>query len=160
MKETTKQRRHDELMAQLLGKTVEEIRATRDAEEQDDKLRQAQAIHLFLEKPSAFAIKECGNCGGSFLTTYKYVSDCSNSCRVKSLRKIGIEWNPYRTADERWRRAKIPVEYSIPPEALKVLLEIAEQQQSRNHEQLNNESHTDLDLTPVLLESDETVHSN
>lgn len=120
----------------------------RGREEQDDKVREVQAVQLFLEKPDAFMLKECSNCGGQFLTTYKFVADCSNRCRIKSLAKIGIVWSPYRSPDERWRRAQIPIEYSIPPEALKILIELAVEQQNHSPEQSYSDIQTDSDLLP------------
>lgn len=139
MKESTKQRKIDEWGAKLFGVTLEEYRKMRGDEEQSDKTREAQAVLLFMEHPHAFMQKECDECGMIFMTTYKFVSLCSNACRIKSLRRMGIEWNPSRNPDERWRRAKIPVDYTIPPHALDVLLSLAKTQQQKS------ESHISLD---------------
>lgn len=139
MKETTRQKRHDERLAQLLGIPLEAVQAQREAEEQNDKSREAQAVHLFLERPDAFITKVCKKCGGTFLTTYQFVAYCSNRCRIKSLADIGIDWNPYHTPEERWQRTKIPVEYTIPPAALQVLLKIAEDSTLHN-KPINNEA--------------------
>lgn len=135
LKESTRQRKIDELAAKLLDKSVEEIRAMRGDTDDKEKQLEAQAILIFLEHPDQFILKECDQCGGSFLTNYKFVAVCSHKCRVKSLRKVGIEWNPYRTAEERWRRTQIPVGYTIPPQALAVLLKIATDQQQKNDSQ-------------------------
>lgn len=156
MKETTRQKRHDEMLAKLLQISVEEVQAQRQTEEQDDKSREAQAVHLFLEKPDAFISKECKNCTRLFLTTYKFVAYCSNRCLGKSLAEIGIDWNPYHTPEDRWRRAKIPTGYTIPPEALEILMQIAENSQSLsslsdNPEQSYNGPHISQDQP--LLES-------
>ncbi len=142
MKETTKQRKLDELAAQLLGITVEEVQKIRGYEDQKEKTQEAQAILLFLEQPRAFISKECDECGRIFLTTYKFVSLCSNRCRIKSLERIGIIWNPTHTAEERWRRARIPIYYVMPPEALEVLMQIAQQHAARpsNPQQLSSVS--------------------
>lgn len=125
MKESTKQRRHDEQLAKLLNISVEEVQAQRQKEESDDKVREVQAIFLFLEQPEAFMLKICDRCKGTFLTNYKFVSVCSSICRIKSLEKMGIVWNPMHTAENRWHRAQVPAEYSIPPAAVKVLIELA-----------------------------------
>ncbi len=129
MKETTKQERHNKRLAQLLGMNPEDVQALRSKEDADDKVREAQAILLFVERPEAFISKKCDECHGQFLTTYQFVSVCSTLCRLKSLERIGVEWNPLHTPEERWKRSKIPTEYSIPPRALRILLQLAEKQQ-------------------------------
>ena len=160
MKESTRQRKHDEKLAQLLGITVEEVRASREQEERDDKVLEAQAVSLFLEKPEAFIQKICKECGEHFLTTYQFVSECSSPCRSKALARIGIDWNPMHNQVERWARAQIPTGYTIPPKALQILLAIAQEQQQAQEladcatdephelslytEQSKNGSHIDL----------------
>ena len=126
MRESIKQARHDKALAKLLGISLEEVQAQRQKEESSDKVREAQAIFLFMEKPEAFMRKTCVYCKGTFLTNYKYVSLCSSTCRIKSLELQGIIWNPMHTAEDRWRRAQIPAEYSIPPAALAVLIDLAQ----------------------------------
>lgn len=126
MKESIKQARHDKALANLLGITLEEVQAQRQKEESSDKVREAQAIFLFMEKPDAFIRKTCVHCKGTFLTNYKFVSLCSSTCRIKALEAQGIIWNPMHTAEDRWRRAQIPAEYSIPPAALAVLIDLAQ----------------------------------
>jgi len=169
LKESTKQRRHEERLARLLGITLEEVQASRAKEERDDKVREATAVQLFLEHPEAFIQKICKECGAPFLTTYQYVSDCSTACMTKSLEKVGITWNPMHNPVNRWARAKIPTGYSIPPKALEILLAIAQEQQeasqqsecetgeqhegSQYNSQLKTESHTDLDDEPLELDN-------
>lgn len=143
MKESTRrakeQRKHDEALATLLRIPIEEVLAQREKEEKDSKALEVQAIHLFLEKPEAFISKTCDYCHHLFLTSYKFVSLCSSRCRIRSLEEMGIQWNPMHSTTERWARAQIPTEYSIPPEALKVLLQIAEHQQEISEAQLHEE---------------------
>ena len=169
MKESTKKRRHDERLAQLLGLSLEEVQASRAKEERDDKVREATAVQLFLERPEAFIQKICKVCGQHFLTTYQYVSDCSTSCMTKSLERIGITWNPMHNPTERWARAKIPTGYSIPPKALQTLLAIARDQEeasqqsecetveqhegSQYNSQSKTESHIDPDDEPLELDN-------
>ena len=129
MKESTKQERHNKRLAQLLGMNPEDVQALRSKEDADDKVREAQAILLFVERPEAFISKKCDECHGQFLTTYQFVSVCSTLCRLKSLERIGVEWNPLHTPEERWKRSKIPTEYSIPPRALRILLQLAQEQE-------------------------------
>ena len=164
MRPETKQRKLDELAAELLTNsygrevTVDEIRAIRGAEETREKENEATAVLLFVEQPRAFQSKECDNCGRLFLTTYKFVTLCCNKCRITSLAKMGIKWNPTHTADERWHRAQIPIPYIIPPDALEVLITLAQLQKSR--EQTN----TPLHPVPVSannhLQSSNGVHKS
>lgn len=168
MKESTKQRRHDEKLAELLGIPLEDVLASREQEERDDKTLEAQAVLLFLEHPEAFIQKICKECGSLFLTTYRFVSNCSLQCMIKSLKSIGVDWNPMHNRVDRWRRAKIPAGYSIPPKALEILLAIAQEQQEAQEqadcetdephesnlytEQSKNEPRTDLAELPLELE--------
>lgn len=127
MKESTKQLKLDQAAAEILGITVEEVQQKRRGHLNNGRTREAEAIGLFLERPDAFFRRKCVNCGGTFLTTYKYVSNCSTECRIDSLEKVGIYWNPMH-ADDMWKRSNIPTEYSIPPKALKLLLDLAKYQ--------------------------------
>lgn len=129
MKESTKQERHNKRLAELLGIKPEEVASLRSKDNADTITREAQAVLLFIEKPEAFISKKCDECHQPFLTTYQFVSVCSTDCRIKSLEKIGIDWNPLHTPEERWKRSKIPTEYSIPPKALAILLKLAQEQQ-------------------------------
>lgn len=145
MKDSTRkareQRKHDEALAAILGITYQEVQAQRQKEAENDIIREAQAIHLFLERPDAFISKICANpqCGKLFLTSYQFVSLCSTVCRMESLEKLGINWNPMRGPEERWSRAQIPTEYSIPPEALQVLIQLALDQQEKDQECVTDE---------------------
>lgn len=169
LKESTRQLRHDKKLAELLGITLEDVQASREQEERDDKVLEAASVQLFLEHPDAFIQKICKECGEHFLTTYKFVSDCSSACRSKALEKIGIIWNPMHNQAERWSRAKIPTGYTIPPKALEILLTIAQDQQealnvdcatdepselNQYTEQLKTEPHTSLDSLLLELDSD------
>ena len=166
MKESIKQLRHDKKLAELLGISLEEVQASREKEERDDNALEAQAILLFLEHPDAYIDKVCKECGEHFLTTYKFVSDCSSPCRSKNLERIGITWNPMHNQVDRWHRAKIPTGYTIPPKALEILLAIAQEQQKAQQadcetdephelnqytEQSKNELQIDLTELPLEL---------
>src|SRR5690606_3688420 len=58
-----------------------------------------------------------------FKTNYRGVGYCSDAHRARALREVGIEWNPHKTAEERWGGEPPLV---IPPEAHKMLLKFAE----------------------------------
>jgi hypothetical protein len=160
MKESTRkareQRKHDEALAAILGISYEDVLAQRQKEAENDRIREAQAIHLFLERPDAFISKVCSNpsCGKLFLTSYQFVSLCSTTCRIESLEQLGINWNPMRGPEERWTRAQIPTEYSIPPEALQVLLQLAQDQQEKSQDCSTDEPGEVIPNTP--LSSDDT----
>jgi hypothetical protein len=160
MKESTRkareQRKHDEALALLLGKTVEDIQALREKEDSESKAREVQAIHLFLENPGAFMEKTCQECHGLFMTNYRFASLCSTPCRINSLDKMGIVWNPMHTATERWSRAQIPTEYSIPPAALKVLLLLAEAQEQKSLIDEPSESPPSIEQSNTYLQESPT----
>lgn len=128
----TKAKREQEKLAAYLGISVEELPDyQQEISDSNERTRNAQAVLLFLERPGEFISKKCDYCRGSFLTTYQFVSNCSDSCRRKSLERIGITWDPARTPEERWKRANIPTEYTVPPRALEILLEIAKDQATK-----------------------------
>lgn len=154
MKESIKQERQNKRLAELLGMKPEEVQALRVKEDADSHIREATGVLLFIEKPDAFITKRCDECKGTFATTYQFVSVCSTSCRIRSLKKIGIDWNPLHTPEERWKRSKIPTEYSIPPRALKVLLELASEQQLQEPIAVNRT----VDLT--IYEPDESQQNS
>lgn len=178
MKESTRQRKaeekHNAEIARLLGLDQETVQSLRDTQTADDKIREAQAVLLFVEKPDAFISKKCDFCHGHFLTTYQFVSVCSTQCRIASLEKIGISYNPLHTPEERWKRTQIPTEYSIPPKAVQLLIELAKSQEPQvlepyqtagpyiaafeppevppNTAQSNNESHKSPETSPPSLD--------
>lgn len=160
MKYTASQTKQDKRLAELLGLTLEEVREKRRIEKENAHVREAQAIPLFIEQPERFMRKKCDNCKEEFLTTYRFVGLCSTQCRIESLEKIGINWNPLHTSDERWKRTQIPTEYSIPPAALKILIEIAQDQENEpvsvpsSIDQPYNDIHTDQDSSPPELTED------
>jgi len=176
VKETTKNARHDAAIAELLGISVEEVQSQRVKEERDAKAREAQAVLLFLEHPDKFMSKFCDKCHQIFMTSYQFVSVCSSKCRIAALADVGIDWNPMRTADERWKRAQIPVDYTIPPDALAILMQLAQSQSEapnqdqvvllppsengQGSQQSKTDSHTDLEiwldeLDPLEVEENE-----
>ena len=151
MKESTKQQRLDQAAAEILGISVEEVQQKRRGHLNDGRTREAEAIGLFLERPDAFFRRKCKNCSQEFLTSYKFVSNCSTECRIESLEKVGIYWNPMHT-DDMWKRAQVPTEYSIPPKALKLLLDLAKYQDHSNQSssELTDQSSSDIAAESVL----------
>lgn len=170
MKESIKEQRENAKIAQLLGIDPELVQSLRDTQTADDKIREAQAVLLFVERPEAFFSKQCDTCHEKFLTTYQFVSVCSTTCRIAALEKVGISYNPLHTPEERWKRSQIPTEYSIPPKAVQLLIELAQEQFVQppecespevesfvmpslqpNTAQSNNEPHKSLETSPPSL---------
>lgn len=83
----------------------------------------AEAVLLSLQQPSHFMMKKCKYCQEEFGTNYRSVGYCSDAHRAKALRQMGIEWNPHKTAEERWGGEPPLV---IPPEAYRKLVKFAE----------------------------------
>lgn len=81
---------------------------------------EADAVLLYIDTAGKhFTEKACPQCGKRFATTNpKIVGRCSNACRAASLREVGIVWNPYKSAKERWGRY---VPLTVPPEALDII---------------------------------------
>lgn len=166
MRYTVKQLRHDKMLAELLELTLEEVQEKRRAQDKNEHLREAEAILLFVERPEGFRRKKCQNpkCKQEFLTTYRFVSNCSTQCRVDSLERMGIIWNPMHTSDERWKRTHVPVEYSIPPAALATLLEIAKYQglpssTSSEQEQVLLDDHEPLEESFDIAPLNNDIHT-
>lgn len=83
----------------------------------EDVENEADAVLLYFDLLGrGFAEKECKECSRMFATTNpKIVGCCSNDCRAAGLRKIGINWNPYKGNRERWGNT-MPL--NISPDAL------------------------------------------
>jgi hypothetical protein len=81
---------------------------------------------LLLNSLDGFVYKLCPSCDqefavGTFATSstgpYAPVAYCSTPCRVAALAKIGIRWDPHKSAAERWGR--IPM--VVPPEVVEIV---------------------------------------
>jgi hypothetical protein len=119
------------LLAEINGDKAPKVDAesiTRDAATyKPDPSYTADAVITFIQKPARFAFKKCGRveCGEMFGTNYRAVNFCSVNCRIKYLEAQGIKWNPYKKEEERWGGEPPLI---IPPDALKVLLKLAQSQ--------------------------------
>lgn len=134
MSEDIKMQRNLKKLAALMGtaaplapekitrETAREARATKPS-----PLYDAEAVLLFLQKPARFMVKPCKReeCQEPFGTNYRGVGYCSDNCRIKELKRFGIQWDPSKTPEERWQ-GEAPL--LIPPEALKVLIHLAQSQ--------------------------------
>lgn len=93
-----------------------------------DPIYTAEAVLMFLQQPARFMFKNCKReeCGEQFGTNYRSVAYCSDNCRIKKLKAIGILWDPSKKLEERWG-GEPPL--LISPEALRVLVSLSQAQQ-------------------------------
>lgn len=64
--------------------------------------REAEAVLLHLRSENTLMQKVCPECHLPFATNYHFAARCSDECITTSLGKIGIKWNPEKSAMERW----------------------------------------------------------
>lgn len=118
-KPETKQAKALALAASFLGVQVDEIEIP--IETTEDKLSEVEAVLRWHQtRGEGFKQKECKNCGLVFAYSWDRdaISICSVHCAEAQLKKIGIKWNPHKTARERWGKTAPLV---VPPEALSLL---------------------------------------
>jgi hypothetical protein len=121
--EIKKQEKALALAAKFLGIDVSEVEAEVPTESTEDKLSEVEAVIRWHEtRGEGFKQKACRNCGLVFAYSWNRsaISICSVQCAKEDLEKIGIKWNPHKTADERWGKTAPLV---VPPEALQILQE-------------------------------------
>jgi hypothetical protein len=106
-------------LAAKLGINLEEHKED-NRDDQQLLRREADGVLLFLQGKVAFNVsKRCEFCEGLFLSNISAVGFCSDPCRKKSLQAIGIQWDPYKSQEERWGTTGVPL--VIGPQALAVL---------------------------------------
>lgn len=134
MSEDIKMKRNLAKLAKLMGpaapvspekitrEMAREARATKPS-----PIYEAEAVLLMLEQPARFMVKPCKReeCKEPFGTNYRSVAYCSDNCRIKELKTMGILWNPSKRPEERWG-GEAPL--LIPPAALKMLIHLAQTQ--------------------------------
>ena len=130
MKKQTATKKALEGLARYLeqaGHSVEKIEAAKSAVPltREQISLQCDAVLIYIQKPAAFTVKVCDECGESFGTNYHHVAKCSDYCRARALqRQTGIRWNPHKSQREAWGGEPPLI---IPPEALKSLEGFARQ---------------------------------
>jgi hypothetical protein len=85
----------------LVGKPKPRIRKEIH-EDKEAIAREAEGVLLHLRRVDTLMQKECLECHLSFATNYAYAGRCSDDCIKASLHRVGIEWNPEKTPQERW----------------------------------------------------------
>lgn len=111
-------------LAAFLGKDIEALKAEYSidsVETHDDKMRQAQAVlYYFQFNGDGFKTKICKTCEQPF--AYNYSSDgvgyCSITCTARALEKIGLQWDPRKPPEQRWR---LCVPAVVPPQVLSLM---------------------------------------
>lgn len=85
--------------------------------------REAEAVLLHLRRVDTLMQKFCLECNLPFATNYAYAGRCSDDCIKASLARVGIKWNPEKTAQERWNGPDVNGEIPsiITPETLAFL---------------------------------------
>lgn len=158
MKEAKKQERANQKALDWLakmGKNVEEIKvepvAVVDKRFPPEHSLEMEACLKYWDNPTVWIEKKCQYCGKTFATLYYPIGNCSDACRIKQLRDIGIDYNPRPGPDHRkWGR--VP-QMTVPPEALTFLKELRDEKtQTLQHDepllsetQSTDDSRTDLD---------------
>lgn len=96
--------------------------------------RGAQAVGIFLIAPELFKSFICRNCGETFMVSRTLVAFCTYYCTQQALKKSGIDWYP-ELDDQYLKRVWDNNEpLRVPPPALKILLELAKEQDSQELE--------------------------
>lgn len=138
MKRTKKIERAEDKLAAFLaarqGVTKEEVKKTvpknsvSTVHNEESLILEADSVLLYYQlKGQGFKRQECKSCGLIFAykyTTFGRVSLCSLECRKEELDKIGIQWNPYKLPEERWKnngKSHGPLPAIVPPQALAIL---------------------------------------
>ena len=85
-------------------------------------LREGRFLLEHLENVNVPTVrKDCLECGEAFLSNYKFIALCSDTCRAERFqKKYGFKWDPTRAETERWQFWKIPPSV-VAPETLKRL---------------------------------------
>jgi len=71
-------------------------------EDKEAIAREAEGVLLHLRRVDTLMQKECLECHRAFATNYHFAGRCSDDCIKASLSRVGIEWNPEKTPQERW----------------------------------------------------------
>jgi hypothetical protein len=90
-----------EMALGLVGKPKPRVR--KEIHEDKEKVaREAEAVLLHLRRVDTLMQKECLECHSTFATNYHFAGRCSDDCIKASLARVGIAWNPEKSAQERW----------------------------------------------------------
>ena len=116
-KESTKRKKALETLAALgIDTAILESVATEHSNE-------AEAVLEFINRRGrGFHDVTCKHCLRRFSTDLNHVSYCSNVCRAKALKEVGIEWDAAKPETERWRSNRLgSIPHVVPPPALSLV---------------------------------------
>lgn len=99
-----------------------------DKVKQSDAMLEAEAVMHRYWNPDKYTDKMCRECGQIFATNRpQHVSLCSVDCMKKSLEAIGIDWDPLRSLESRYRRMRMLPELTVPSAALEQIQSLESQ---------------------------------
>lgn len=115
----TKRKRLMEQAAALLGIETEEVKAlvTENVETYEEKIKEVESVIDFFSTKREYHFEVCKGCGQAFTYSFRFqgVKHCSSNCANKTLKQLGLSWNPHKSPQERWGRTVPAV---VPPTAL------------------------------------------
>jgi hypothetical protein len=90
---------------EVLEALKEEIpKAVLEQYDYDEALHEAEAVLIYLgSSQETFYEKTCVQCGKPFFASYARVTTCSTRCIKKILESYGIDFDPSKSPEERWR---------------------------------------------------------
>lgn len=91
----------DEELLELVPKNL----TPEEQAEQDEVMREAEAVILATTTGEYFHETECKGCGRPFLSTYGKVTCCSKRCLKRVIESLGFDWDSNKSMEERWRPA-------------------------------------------------------
>lgn len=123
--EETKMKRALEKAAALLGKTVEEVRSSipENVETEEDRVREAASVIDFFSNYALYSFETCRACGEKFAYRWRFagVKHCSVMCNNKTLKDMGLSWDPKKSPQERWQQNSPAV---VPPQVLQQMRDL------------------------------------
>lgn len=121
----------------------------------DESSLEAEAVLAYVDNPKSFLRKVCKRCEEPFLANFQSVAYCSDHCRSRALAQLGVQWNPHRSMQDRWRGNPPMI---VPAAALRQIASLATQaslQIEMEQEQLNGST-----LTPEQTQEEAQAQSN
>lgn len=118
--------------------------------------QEANAVLWSLDFPHSLVTFKCKECAQSFRTNYRYNRYCSEDCLKAALKKRGLEWDPTKSPEERWKG--VPPA-TLSPEALRSLQEWARSLIEESSQQLERMLREGIVMAPGLSEANQTETS-
>lgn len=71
--------------------------------DRDEASMQAEAVIAYCGSMEEFFRLHCRACGREFVASYARITTCSIRCLQVEVEKLGFDWNPYKSPEDRWR---------------------------------------------------------